>query len=509
MKEHVLELRSITKAYPGVVALSDVDFAVRPGEVHALVGENGAGKSTLIKIIAGALQKDRGEMFLTRRPVAFASPAQMRAMGVSVIYQELSLIAKLDVKSNIFLGRERILDLPGLRFLCLRDVRKMETFCRALLSELEIHVDPNALVADLSVSDRQLVEIARAVAFQSRVILMDEPTTSLGHEEKAHLFALIRRLRARGIGIVYVSHILEDCLEVSDSITVLRDGKRIATLDRSEATVDELVRLITGRTFSERYPHIESRTGRNALELRGLTRRGLFEDISFEVHEGEIVGLCGLVGAGRTDLVHAIFGLDRVDAGEVRVFGEAVLIRNPRDAIRHGFSLLTEDRKTLGVLHNMTVCENIVITAINLWIGEVSNRLALFRQILRLGRAADFAKSMVRQIRVKTPSVNTRIVHLSGGNQQKVLLARALSAGARIIILDEPTKGVDAGAKIEIYWMLQALLRDGIALLVISSELPEIMALSNRVVIMKKGRVTANVPRDDVSGQEVLEHATR
>jgi ABC-type sugar transport system ATPase subunit len=354
----------------------------------------------------------------------------------------------------------------------------------------------------------QLVEIARAVAFNSRVILMDEPTTSIGLDEKARLFDLIERLKARGIGIVYVSHVLEDCLAIGDRITILRDGRRVATLQRNEPTIDELVRLMTGRTFSERYPRIRSKPGKIALEVRGLARAGKFRDVSFDVREGEIVGFWGLVGAGRTDVMEALFGLRHADAGEIRAFGEPVSMWTPRRAIGRGFSLLTEDRKNFGILPSMTVRENILITVLNLWLGDISKRVRRIGGLLRIARGQEYAREMVREMQIKTPSVETRIAELSGGNQQKTLFARALSAGSRIVILDEPTKGVDAGAKVEIYRVLQELVDRGLAIIVVSSELPEVLAVSNRVFVMKKGAMTGAVDRDATSEEQLMQLAT-
>lgn len=503
----LLDLRSVTKAYPGVVALDAVDFSVGGGEVHVLLGENGAGKSTLIKIVAGVEGMDSGEYLLDGTPVIRPNPARIRAMGVSVIYQELSLIRTMDVASNLFLGRAKIRGGP-LRSLHLLDKKGMLDFCRKLFADLKIDIDPRIRVSELSVSEMQLVEIARAVAFQSRIILMDEPTTSIGLDEKARLFQLIEQLKARGIGVVYVSHILEDCLEVGDRITILRDGRRVTTLRRGEPTVDELVQLMTGRTFSERYPRITSRPGKVALEVSGLNRAGVFSDISFDVREGEIVGFWGLVGAGRTDVMEAVFGLNVADAGQIKAFDEAVVVRTPRKAITKGMSLLTEDRKNFGVMPLMTVWENILVTVINLRLGDLAGKLRSIGGFLRTSSAREHARGLVRDMGVKTTSVDLPIAELSGGNQQKALFARALSAGSRIIILDEPTKGVDAGAKVEIYRVLQSLVDRGMAVVVVSSELPEILAVSNRIYVMKEGALTATLDRDGATDEQLMHFAT-
>ena len=503
-----LGIRSIGKRFPGVVALNEVSFDVRAGEVHGLLGENGAGKSTLIKIIAGSQQRDSGDILLNGSPLTAITPAKMRELGISVIYQELSLIRKMTVASNIFLGREQVLDAPVLRSLGVRDETGMIEFCRNLFSELQIDIDPNEVVDALSVSERQLVEIARAVAFNAQVILMDEPTTSIGPREKSQLFQLIGRLKARGIAIVYVSHILEDCLVICDRITVLRDGLHVATLAAADSTIDHLIRLITGRTFSDRYPRIKSYPGRRILEVKALSCSGRIADISFDLHEGEILGFAGLVGAGRTELMESLFGLHPADSGEVLLDGKRLKIRNPRDAIASGFSLLTEDRKNLGILPNLNVRDNIAITALNFSLAAAAEGLVWLGQVMNFRRLEMLAQRFIREVNLKTRSTQSMIVELSGGNQQKSLLARSLSSGARIVILDEPTKGVDAGAKIEIYRMLQELVDRKLGLLVVSSELPEILAVSHRIIVMKGGRVAATLPGDRTNAEGIMRFAT-
>ena len=507
--EYSLDIRSVTKSYPGVTALHDVSFNVKPGEVHVVLGENGAGKSTLIKIISGAEKKDSGKLILNGQLINTVRPAEMRALGISVIYQELSLVLQLDVVSNIFLGRSMTTDQPILSMIGVQDRRGMVKFCRELFEELEIKIDPRAIVGELSVSERQLIEIARAVAFDSHTILMDEPTTSIGPHEKDRLFNLITRLTDRNIGIVFVSHILEDCIQIGDRITVLRDGNHVATIDQSDAEIDELIRLMTGRTFSERYPRIQSNPGRKILEVKDLTRKGIFEKISFDIHEGEIIGFAGLVGAGRTYLMESLYGLEPPDSGEISIFGESIKNTNPRQAIRNGFSLLTEDRKNLGILPNMNVRDNIIITILNIILGEISKRVVRLRQFINFSGAENYAQKLIREMRVKAASTKTMIFELSGGNQQKTLLARAISAGAKIIILDEPTKGVDAGAKVEIYRMLESLVEQKVAVIIVSSELPEVMALSNRIIVMNQGRIAKIFDRNDAQEEQVMDFATR
>ncbi len=504
----VLDMRGIGKAFPGVVALDEVDFSVRPGEVHVLLGENGAGKSTMIKIISGVVEKDTGEMEFEGSVIERCSPALTRELGISVIHQELSLVRLMDVKSNLFLGRDLRSANRLLGRLGVRDEAAMERRCREIFTELGIEVDPNAGVSSLSLSDMQFLEIAKAVAFDAKVILMDEPTSSLGPGEKEALFEVIERLTARGIGVVYVSHTLEDCLAIGDRISVLRDGRHVGTIGAENTGVDTLIRMMTGRTFSERYPRISGEVGEEVLEVRNFTSGGVFADVSFKVRRGEILGFAGLVGAGRTELFRALFGLDRIDGGEVLIDGEPVRIRKPRDAIRHGLSFLTEDRKNQGVFPLLSVLENLLITLFNFGRESRSRRLTRLMGWVNGSGAGSLSRDYVERLRIKVASLTDQIVQLSGGNQQKVLLARGISTGARIVILDEPTKGVDAGAKVEIYRILEELARLGVAIIVISSELPEVTAICSRIIVMNEGRITGEVLRENADAETIMRYAT-
>ena len=504
----ILDMRGIGKRFPGVVALDGVDFSVRPGEVHVLLGENGAGKSTMIKIISGVVEKDTGEMVFEGSVIERCSPALTRELGISVIHQELSLVRLMDVKSNLFLGRDLRSANRLLGRLGVRDVAAMERRCREIFTELGIEVDPNAEVLTLSLSDMQFLEIAKAVAFDAKVILMDEPTSSLGPGEKEALFEVIERLTARGIGVVYVSHTLEDCLAIGDRISVLRDGRHVGTIGAADTDVDALIRMMTGRTFSERYPRISGQMGEEVLEVRNFTTAGVFADVSFKVRRGEILGFAGLVGAGRTELFRALFGLDRLDGGEVLIDGESVRIRKPRDAIRHGLSFLTEDRKNQGVFPLLSVLENLLITLFNFGRESRSRRLTRLLGWVNGSGADGLSRDYVERLSIKVASLTDRIAQLSGGNQQKVLLARGISTGARIVILDEPTKGVDAGAKVEIYRILEELAQLGVAIIVISSELPEVTAICSRIIVMNEGRITGEVLRKDADAETIMRYAT-
>jgi ribose transport system ATP-binding protein len=504
----VLSLKSVTKRYPGVIALDGVDFELRAGEVHVVLGENGAGKSTLIRAIAGATSVDEGEILLDSAPVQHLSVQKRRDLGIAVIYQELSLVPTMTVMQNLFLGKEFTLG-PGLgqqfRF---RDRRRMASFSGDLLQRLRIDVDPRDRVGSLPVSQRQLVEIARAVAFNARVIVMDEPTTSLGPDEKARLFAVISDLKAKGIAIIYVSHVLEDCVALGDRITILRDGRYIDTLPRGAAEPADLVPLITGRSFSERYPDIASEGGETILKVSNLSRSKAFKDVSFELRRGEILGFAGLVGAGRTDLVRAIAGLDGVDSGSIEIGGRKMRPGSPRRGLRNGVAILTEDRKAQGILGNLDVQTNLAATAINLPETQVGRRLAAPGGFLRRRAIAAFARERIAAFRIKTPSSRQRIAHLSGGNQQKVLLARAIAADARVLILDEPTKGIDAGAKVEIYGVLATLVANGASIIIVSSETPEVIAVCSRVLVMARGRITAELRKGEATPEAIVAHST-
>jgi ABC-type sugar transport system ATPase subunit len=503
----LLEMTAITKRFPGVTALADVDFEVRRGEVHVLLGENGAGKSTLIKIIAGVETADAGTFAFDGRPLAATNPAAMRESGISVIYQELSLVEKLDVTTNLFLGRDRLGRGALARAFGVRDRAAMRDACAQAFERLGIRIDPGAVVAGLSISERQLLEITKAVAFDAKLILMDEPTSSLGPDEKTELFRVVNALRPEGIGIVFVSHILEDCLEIGDRVTVLRDGRRVMSAPISEIGIDRLITAMTGRPLRERYPKIRSFAGVPILEVRGLSRERVLRGISLTLRRGEILGLAGLVGARRTDLVRCLFGLDPADAGEIRIDGAPVSIGSPREAIAHGIFLLTEDRKSQGVFGLMSTLENIAITALNFDDAQHSSRLAPFGVISRANTAA-FTKAQADRLRVKAASLRDPISQLSGGNQQKALLARALAMGSAVVILDEPTKGIDAGAKVEIYGILEEMAGSGIAILIVSSEFPEVTAICHRFYVMSKGQITGEFHRNEFSMEQVMRCAT-
>jgi ribose transport system ATP-binding protein len=489
-----LEMRGISKRYPGVTALDDVGLSVLPGEVHALVGENGAGKSTLMKILAGAEAADTGEIWLDGAPVVIGSPERAIELGIGIIYQEFNLVPHLTVAENLFLGREPAARVPG--FI---SFARMREEAREVLDSHGIRLDPRAVVADLSVAPQQMVEIAKATSRPLRVLAMDEPSSALTELERGNLFALIRALKGRGTGIIYISHRLEEVFEIADRVTVLRDGRGVGTRQVGETSPGELIRMMVGRELKESIPKRPAPIRSAVLEVRGLTRVGVFDDVSFTVRGGEIVGIGGLVGAGRTEVVRAIFGADPVDAGEIRLEGRAIRPRSPREAIRLGIGLVPEDRKGLGLILGMCVRENV----------SLANLDALTRAgFIRRRREREVAEEYIASLSIRTPSTEQETRLLSGGNQQKVVLARWLFTRSKLLIFDEPTRGVDVGAKTEIYELMNRLAERGVGLIMVSSELPELLGMSDRILVMRQGRLAGELSRAEATGERVMELAT-
>jgi inositol transport system ATP-binding protein len=493
-----LRMSGISKRFPGVQALDDVNFEVAPGEIHALLGENGAGKSTLLKILSGAQQPDAGEISLGGAPVAFASPHDAQRLGIVTIYQEFTLAPNMSVAENVFIGRE-----PGAGPFV--NWRKMAADTRAITERLGIGLRPLALVRDLSVAEQQMVEISRALSMQSRLIVMDEPTSALSAPEVDKLFRIVRDLKAHGLSIIFVTHRLEEVMQVCDRYTVLRDGRQVGSGKVAETNVDGIIRLMVGRQLDALFAHREAaKPGDVALAIEGLSRRGKAQDqtatvldnVSLSVRRGEILGVAGLVGAGRTEMARAIFGADPFDVGTVAVDGKPVVIRSPRDAIGHGVGLVPEDRKqqalflSLGVRINLSMAAHERIVRGKVFIDEAAERRMVeeFRKTLNIRMAGQ----------------EQRIADLSGGNQQKVVLARWLALRPKVLIVDEPTRGIDVGAKVEVHNLLFELARAGIAIIAISSELPEILAISDRIVTMREGRVTGVISREEASEERLM-----
>jgi ribose transport system ATP-binding protein len=484
----------ISKSYPGVQALQNVDFEVRRGEVHALVGENGAGKSTLMKIMAGAEQRNAGEIVLDGKPLGHISPHEALSLGIGIIYQEFNLVPYLSAAENIFLGREPRAALPGFV-----DFKAMVREAQRLLDELDANFDARRPITSLSVAQQQLVEIAKATSQNVKVIAMDEPSATLTDHELASLFRLIRRLKASGVGVIYISHRMEEIFSICDRVTVLRDGKLVGTKEIGELSREEIIRMMVGRELTEAIPKVPAEVREPAIEVRHLTRRGELEDINLAVRYGEIVGLAGLVGAGRTELARVLFGADSYDTGEILLNGKPTRIRSPQDAIDKGIGLVTEDRKQLGLILGMTVREN--------------TTLANLEELTRLGfilnrKEREVAQKYIRDLSIRTPSAEQEARNLSGGNQQKVVLAKWLFTDSKILIFDEPTRGIDVGAKSEIYQLMNALVKNGAAILMISSELPEVLGMADRIYVMHEGRIAGEVARSDATPELIMHLAT-
>ncbi len=485
----VLALRGIRKTFPGVMALDGVDLDLLPGEVHVLLGENGAGKSTLMKVISGAVPRDGGEIRVEGVPVEIANPRAAQALGIAIIYQEFNLIRHLTVAENVFLGREPRL-LPGVI-----DQTKLVRDAQRQLDDLGVAIDARVPVDALSVAPQQMVEVAKALSLDARVLIMDEPTSALTEQEIAELFAAIRRLKARGVAVVYISHRMDELFAIGDRVSVLRDGRNVGTRAIGETNMAELVRWMVGRDLTEQFPKRQAAIGAEALRVEKLERAGVLHDISFTLHRGEVVGLAGLMGSGRTELARAIFGADRAASGRIFVRGEERTIDSPRAAIDLGMGFLTEDRKQQGLVLVLSVQENICLPSVS--------RLARMG-VMQSARETSAAAQRMAELRIKTPGPWQRVGHLSGGNQQKVVLAKWLCTEADILIFDEPTRGIDVGAKVEIYQLINQLAARGAAILMISSELPEILGMSDRILVMNGGRIAGELSAADATQEKLL-----
>jgi len=486
-------MRGITKRYPGVVALDGVDLAVDRGEVHILLGENGAGKSTLMKILAGAVSSDAGTIVLDGHEGSIDSPRAAQAAGVSIIYQEFNLVPHLSVAENIFLGREPRGLVPGV----LSGTRLAADATR-WLRELDVDIDPHATVDSLGVAEQQMVEVAKALSIDAKILVMDEPTSALSDKEISRLFKVIRALRARGVAIIYISHRMEELFQIGDRVTVMRDGRYIATREIPTTTLAELISLMVGRDLTDHFPKKTVPPGEELLRVEHLSRHGVLHDISLTLRRGEVVGLAGLMGSGRTELARAIFGADPIDGGRIAIRGRAVVIDSPRRAISLGLGLLTEDRKRQGLVLCLDIQANIGLASLDRFstAGVVDG-----------GREAVAAQKLSNDLRVKTPGLHQRVVNLSGGNQQKVVLAKWLCRDADILIFDEPTRGIDVGSKVEIYLLINRLAAEGKAILMISSEMPEILGMSDRILVMNRGRLAGEFTAAEATQEKILHSA--
>ena len=489
-----LEMQGIVKKFPGVLALNHVNLAVKKGEVHALLGENGAGKSTLMKVLSGAYQKDEGKILFDGREVEITSAHDAQGMGISIIYQELNLTEQLTVAENIFMGRQIMKN----RFTV--DWKRMYADAQKILDDLGVEISARTLVRDLGVAHKQMVEVAKALSINSKVLVMDEPTAPLTNREIKTLFDTIRMLKSRGVSIIYISHRLEEVMEVCDRATIMRDGCNVTVLNVADTNLDEIIRYMVGRELKEKFPKIHLEPGRERLRVEHIHAGKQVQNVSLSVRGGEILGVAGLVGAGRTETARAIFGMDQKDSGEIYVDGERVEIRHPLDAIRAGIGFVTEDRKGEGLVLTMPVSQNITLATLHKF-GQAAH--------LDLIGEKNTVNEYIGKLNIKTPSPAQLARNLSGGNQQKVVLAKWLLSDSKVIVLDEPTRGIDVGAKIEVYNIINDLIRAGVAVIMISSELPEILGMSDRVAVMHQGEITGVFDNDGTLTQEkILYYAT-
>ncbi|MGL6199277.1 MAG: sugar ABC transporter ATP-binding protein [Lachnospiraceae bacterium] len=490
--ETILELKHITKEYPGVKALDDIEISFQKGEVHALMGENGAGKSTLIKVISGAIEPNSGEIIYEGKRYDRMNPILSQKLGIGVIYQEFNLVPELSIAENIFLGRRLS---KGFSI----DRKVMNQKAKEILDELGMDINVSKPVKSLTVAYQQLVEIAKTISNDLKVLIMDEPSAPLTAREIEAMFRVVERLKEKGIAIIYVSHRMEEIFRISQKISVMRDGKYIGTKATVDTSRSELIGMMVGRTLNEQFPVIQKKIGEVILSVQDLCTPELLRDISFQVRKGEILGLAGLVGAGRTETARAIFGADPISRGTITIHGKAVHIRKPKDGIREGIALIPEDRKKHGTLMEMSIKENITfITLPRISKGTIINKKT----------DKKIAETYMERLRIKAPGMHQLTKNLSGGNQQKVVLAKSLASNSDIIIFDEPTRGIDVGAKHEIYMLMNELAEKGMAILMISSEMPELLGMSDRIIVMHEGRITGELQKEEATQEQILELAS-
>lgn len=496
MSEWLIQMEGIMKGFPGVLALNNCRFDLRAGEVHALMGENGAGKSTLMKILTGVYQKDAGTIEFKGQPVELSNPKAAQDAGISMIHQELNLAPDLTVAQNIFIGRE-----PRRKLRLFLDDRALHRQVKELFERMGLDLDPSIKVSELTVAKQQMVEIAKALSYNADVLVMDEPTAALSETEIEDLFRIIRQLRESGVGIVYISHRMDEIKRITDRITVMRDGQYIDTVSTAEVTTQDIISKMVGRQIYETSkPERSAGERETVLEVKGLNQGRTLRDINFTLKKGEILGIAGLVGAGRTELARAIFGADRIQSGEIHVHGNRITIKGPHDAVRQGIGYLSEDRKRYGCVVDLDVKSNVAI--------------ASYGSFLRPGgwmntaRIREQAEDMVSRLKVKTPHVDQEVKFLSGGNQQKVVIGKWLTRDCDILIFDEPTRGIDVGAKSEIYRLLNDLAAQGKSIIMISSELPEILRMSHRILVMCEGRITGELDHEEATQESIMHLAT-
>ena len=492
--DYILEMKNISKNFPGVKALDNVQFSLKAGEVHVLMGENGAGKSTLMKILGGLYHPDSGEIWINGINTRIHSPYDALERGIAMIYQELNSIPDMTIAENIYIGRE-----PSLFRFGLLNKKKMNDDAIGMFPYLGLDFNPKKRMGDLSVAERQMIEITKAISFKSKIIIMDEPTSAITDKEVDKLFEVIQKLKSDGVGIIYISHKMDEIFKIADRITVLRDGQYVDTKPASELDTDKLISMMVGREIKDQFPKQQSEIGEVVLSVRDFTKKGQFENISFDLRVGEILGFAGLMGAGRTELVETIFGIRKPDSGEIYINNKKVNIKKPFDAIKNKIAIISEDRKGCGLNLKGTVRNNIsIVTLKNYCKAGVLNKKS----------EKEAVDSSIRQLSIKTPSRDQIVDFLSGGNQQKVVVAKWILADAKIFILDEPTRGIDVGAKSEIHALLSTLAQNGKAVIMVSSELPEVLGMCDRVIVMHEGKATGELSREEMSQELIMKYAT-
>lgn len=494
MADYIVELKNVNKNFPGVKALNNVSFNLKAGEILALLGENGAGKSTLMKVLSGVYEKDSGIIYAFGDIIENLTPKKAQDIGIAIIHQELNMCAHLSVAENIFLGREIVKN-------GILAKREMNAEAKKILDSLSLDINPETIVGTLAVSKQQMVEIAKALSTNAKVIIMDEPTSSLTGKEIEELFKIIRKLREEGHGIVYISHRLEELHHIVDRVTILRDGQFIKTMDFKDTTMREIISLMVGRDINEKYPRVECNVGKKILEVKNLNAGHLVCNINLELHEGEIVGIAGLMGAGRTETTRAIFGADPKDTGEIWLYGKKVTINSPVDAIRAGIVVVPEDRKKDGLCTKLSIKNNIALPNLN--------KLLMLFGYINKKRENSMTQTAIQSLKIKLPNPDVDAGSLSGGNQQKVVVGKWIANDSKVVIFDEPTRGIDVAAKIEIYHIMNRLKQQGIGVLFVSSELPEILGISDRIIVMCDGRITGELPVEEATQDKILEFATK
>ncbi|MCL1993594.1 MAG: sugar ABC transporter ATP-binding protein [Spirochaetes bacterium] len=491
MADILFSLKNVTKRFPGVLALDNVSLEVRRGEIHGLVGENGAGKSTLIKIVTGAHAPDAGEIIFNGKKMDRITPHHSMSAGIACIYQELNQVPYMTVYENIYLGREELSN----KAFGITNIALMRSESKKLLSTLGLEIDPDTQVGALGVGKQQMVEIARAVRASAKMIIMDEPTASLSSKETEELLRIIKHLKDEGVSVIYISHRLDEVKAITQRISVLRDGNMVASENTEDVSIDDIVKLMVGRDITNKYPKVKTKAGKELLRVEGLTRKGVIDNISFAVHEGEVLGFTGLVGAGRTEVMRALTGADPLDAGKVFVQGREIAVKQPRDSINAGIAFLTEDRKGQGLILIQDIEFNSTMVNLKTYVSGL---------FLKLKKCKEDAQLMAGKLKTRTPSISQLAGNLSGGNQQKVVLAKWLLSKSKIFIIDEPTRGIDVGAKVEVYNLINQLTGQGGAVVMVSSEMDECIGMSDRIMVMYEGRITAEYSGVDITQENIM-----